>query len=35
VYNRRIPLAKFNHVDFLWGLDADVLVYKPIIDLLD
>ena len=30
----RIPLSEFNHLDFLWGKDADTLVYEKILSLM-
>ncbi|XP_017770503.1 PREDICTED: lysosomal acid lipase/cholesteryl ester hydrolase-like [Nicrophorus vespilloides] len=30
----KIPLDTFNHVDFLWGIDAPRLVYGPMMDYL-
>ena len=29
-----VPFDKFNHVDFMWAKDADVLLYKPVIDYI-
>ena len=34
VDNYCIPLPKFNHIDFIWGVDADNLVYDRIFKLL-
>ncbi len=30
----KVPNKDFNHVDFLWGLDAPKLVYQKIFKLL-
>lgn len=26
-----VPFAKWNHLDFLYGIDADVLVYQELL----
>ena len=26
-----VPFAKWNHLDYLWGIDADVYVYSEIL----
>ena len=26
-----VPFAKWNHLDYLWGIDADTLVYNELI----
>lgn len=31
----RVKLTQFNHVDFLWGVDACSLVYETVIDILE
>nr|AWU67119.1 putative triacylglycerol lipase [Crangon crangon] len=31
VFNMKIPLPEFNHIDFIWGIDCDKLVYKRIL----
>lgn len=33
--NYEVPLKGFNHVDFIWGIDADELIYKKIFDYFD
>ncbi|CAG0923224.1 unnamed protein product [Notodromas monacha] len=30
----RVPFDKFNHLDFLWGIDAPQLVYDPILEMM-
>jgi hypothetical protein len=29
--NYLVPFAEWNHLDYLWGIDADTLVYPEII----
>ncbi|KAK7080101.1 hypothetical protein SK128_020556 [Halocaridina rubra] len=31
VFNVKMPLPKFNHVDFIWGIDCDKLVFRKIL----
>jgi lysosomal acid lipase/cholesteryl ester hydrolase len=30
----KADLPMFNHIDFMWGIDANTLIYEPIIALL-
>ncbi|PSN57495.1 hypothetical protein C0J52_01607 [Blattella germanica] len=31
--NFRVPLTQFNHLDFLWGTDAKILVYDKVVEI--
>lgn len=31
----KVPYAKFNHIDFLWAMDAPKLVYKKVLKMLE
>lgn len=31
----KVPFDNFNHVDFLWGIDAPELVYKKIFEIME
>lgn len=30
----RVPLDEFNHLDFLWGKDANTLLYEKILSFM-
>jgi hypothetical protein len=30
-----VPLETFNHLDYLWAIDVDKLVYNNVIELLE
>jgi hypothetical protein len=32
IHNYRVPYDKFNHLDFHWAIEADVLVYANILE---
>lgn len=34
VVNYKVPLPEFNHVDFIWAIDAKTLVFDKILSLL-
>jgi hypothetical protein len=34
VKKHHVPLEKFNHLDFLWAIDVEVVVYENVIQLL-
>lgn len=31
----KVPLDAFNHLDFIWGIDANTLLYKFIMELME
>ena len=33
--NYEVPLKEFNHIDFIWGIDADQLVYERIYNIFN
>jgi lysosomal acid lipase/cholesteryl ester hydrolase len=34
VANIEVPFPGFNHLDFLWGIDAPQVVYEKLLELL-
>lgn len=30
----QVPYVGWNHADFMWAKDADVLLYKPVIEII-
>ena len=34
IKNYKVPFPKFNHVDFLWAMDAPKMVFEPIAKIL-
>ena len=30
--NYEVPFPKFNHLDYLWGIDANILVYDQVVN---
>lgn len=35
IENYRVPYEDFNHIDFIWGVDAPTLVYDKLLQLLE
>lgn len=35
IEDHRVPLPEWNHMDFLWGIDADTLLYPDILEKLN
>lgn len=31
----RVPKKEFNHLDFLWGMNAPSLIYEPVLKLMN
>ncbi|KAA0187244.1 hypothetical protein HAZT_HAZT009873 [Hyalella azteca] len=34
VHNYRVPFDKFNHIDFIWAISADELVYNEVLSVM-
>lgn len=35
IKSKAVPHKDFNHMDFLWAKDADVLLYRDVVDTLN
>ncbi|GIY64419.1 lipase [Caerostris extrusa] len=35
IFSKPVNLKQFNHLDFVWGMDANVLVYEDVLTLLE
>lgn len=31
----RVPYPKFTHLDFIFGIDSDTLVYEPVMEFME
>lgn len=31
----RVPMKEFNHLDFMWGIDAKTLIYNRVMNLIE
>lgn len=34
VLREEVPYEQFNHADFLWGIDANTVVYNRVIEII-
>ena len=35
VANYLVPYVEWNHLDYLWGIDADTLIYPAVLKIMD